>query len=84
MLSKVNRAALFMRPTFQARYFAAAAVPEPLSISKLHKMGQDNLALTKIINYESVAVRDVHGIMNEQSSFTSFNDAINRENFGEL
>lgn len=45
------------------RMFAAKPA-EPLTISTLHKMGQENLSLTKIINYESVAVPDMFGIKN--------------------
>jgi len=46
------------------RMFAGKAQAEPLTISALHKMGQDNLSLTKIINYETVAVPDMFGIKN--------------------
>jgi uncharacterized protein YlaN (UPF0358 family) len=61
------------------RMFAAAAkgVPEPLTVSQLHKMGLENLNLTKLINYEAVAVPDMFGIKNKSASFTSFSDQLN-------
>ena len=46
------------------RMFAAKAQVEPLTISALHKMGQENLSLTKLINYETVATPDMFGIKN--------------------
>jgi hypothetical protein len=64
--------------------FAAKTQAEPLTISTLHKMGQDNLSLTKLINYETVAVPDMFGIKNQDNSFVSFSEALNEENFGDL
>ena len=67
------------------RMFAAKAQQqEPLTVSQLHAMGQQNLNLTKLINYESVAVPEMFGIKNTPSSFTSFNQAINLEYYGDL
>ena len=84
MLSKINRAAFLLKPHTQLRFFGAAAVPEPLSISTLHKMGQDNLALTKMINYENYVKDGVHAQSHESDTYVNFADMINKDNFGDL
>ena len=63
---------------------AKAEVVEPLTITQLMNLSKENLSLTKYINYENVAVPDMFGLKNNNDSFTSFNEAVNLENFGDL
>ena len=51
----------------QVRFFAtAAAVPEgELTISQLNQMGAMNLQQTKIIDYSTIALPNVHGQKNK-------------------
>ena len=46
------------------RMFSAKAIPEPLTISQLRKMGVENYNLTKIIDYENVASPAKFGVKN--------------------
>jgi len=61
------------------RAFAAqTAVPEPLSISELHQMGQDNLGLTKVIDYAKIFEDPSnHPAKREPCTFHSLEDQAN-------
>lgn len=61
------------------RFFAAAPVPEPLSISQLNELGQKNLAQTKVFDYAAIAMPNVHGLTNKGATFRSFEDQVNSQ-----
>lgn len=59
-----------------ARAFAAAAVPEPLTVSQLHQMGLQNYELTNVIDYEQLSSGGDKSTMGMEA-FSSLEDQVN-------
>jgi hypothetical protein len=56
-------------------------MPEPKTISELHRLGYANLRLTKEhgLDYESICNSEEYGVTNVQDAFKSFEEEINAQ-----
>lgn len=52
---------------------------DDLTMTQLREIGMQNKNLTKVFDYQQIALENVHGITNKKSTFRSFEDQVNSQ-----
>ena len=66
------------------RGFASPAIVQPLTITQLKDMGQQNLNLSKTIDYSEVADPAKYGLGDQMDTYRGLEDAVNMANYSDL